>query len=257
MDAAMNDESDNPLEQALMKAATEPAHRPDFYRLLMQSEVFVLGRTQRAGEGSATLAPGEKLQIVNWEKRDGTPVVPFFTSLDALRRAIEEQQSFLALPARSLFELTKGATLVLNPASRHWKEFFPHEIEALLTTGMNQVSQQRVVQKPTQVLLGQPAKYPTEMVAALTALLSKHPAVKAAYLCTMHDPSLSSAPGLVVGFEGEALDRAMQEAGTVAVDTAPRGQAVDFVRVVPGEKGMSEYFLESVKPFYQRTWAAH
>jgi hypothetical protein len=147
--------------------------------------------------------------------------------------------------------------LVLNPASSHGKEFLPNEIEALLATGMNQAPQTRVVQKPTQVLLGQPDEYPAEMVSALTALLAKHSSVKAAYLCLMHDPSFQDRPGLVVGFEGEAgLERAMQEAGSVAADTVPKGHTVDFVTVVRGDKGLSTYFIESVKPFYERKWGA-
>lgn len=252
----MSNDSSNDLEVALARAATEPADRPEFYRVLLASEVFVLGHTESKGEGRVTVPSGEKLSIVNWEKADGTPVIPFFASLEALRRAIKEEQSYVALPARSLFEVTAGATLVLNPASSHVKEFFPNEIEALLTTGMNQAPQTRVVQKATQVLLGQPANYPTEMVSALTILLAKHRGVKAAYLCLMHDASTQEKPSLVVGFEGEGLERAMQEAGSVAADTAPKGQPVDFIKVVVGDKGLSSYFIESVKPFYERSWGS-
>lgn len=252
----MINDSSSGLEIALARAAAEPADRPEFYRVLLASEVFVLGHTQSKVEGRVTVPSGDKLSIVNWQKADGTPVIPFFASLDALRRAIKEEQSYVALPARSLFEMTKGATLVLNPSSSHVKEFFPNEIQALLTTGMNQAPQTRVVQKATQVLLGQPSEYPTEMVSALTILLSRHPGVKVAYLCLMHDVSVQEKPSLVVGFEGEGLERAMQEAGSVAADTAPKGQPVDFVKVIRGEKGLSSYFMESVKPFYERSWGA-
>ncbi|MEW9572109.1 enhanced serine sensitivity protein SseB C-terminal domain-containing protein [Rhodanobacter sp. Si-c] len=253
----MNDNSHNALEHALEQAAKEPANRPAFYQLLLESEVFALGHTESEGDGRRTLAVGEKISIVNWQKNDGTPVIPFFSSLDVLRRAIKEQQSFVAMPARSLLEVTKGATLVLNPGSSYSKEFFPHEIEAMLATGVNHVAQSRVVQKPTQVLLGQPANHPSEMIAALTKLLAKHPSVKAAYLCLMHDPSTQEKPSLVVGFEGEALERAMQEAGSVAADTAPKGVSVDFIKIVRGGEGLSAYFLKSVQPFYERaerTW---
>jgi hypothetical protein len=193
---------------------------------------------------------------VNWEKKDGTHVIPFFASLGALRLAIEEQQPFLALPARVLFEMTQGTTLVLNPASDHAKEFQPDEIRALLATGMNQAPQARIVREPTQVLLGQPAEYPERMVAALAAVLAKHPSVRAAYLCLMQDPS-QAEPSLVVGFEGDGgLDEAMRQAGSVAADTAPRGIAVDFVEVLPGDAGISAYFRQSVRPFYERSLRA-
>ena len=250
-------EPSNDLERMLMLAAENPASRPEFYKELMASDVFVIGFTDYEGEGVNTIPAGAKLSIVNWEKNDGTPITPFFTSLEALQRALNEESKYLSLPAKSFFEMTLGSFLVLNPASPYGKEFFPNEIHALLETGMNHAPQTRVVQKETKVLLGQPANYPSEMVYALTALLEKHSAVKAAYLCLMHDPSSSDKPSLVVGFEGERnLTEAMKAAGSVAADTAPKGELVDFAVLKRGESGISEYMLKSVKPFYERTWGA-
>lgn len=251
----MSEDPSNALEMALIKAADDPAQRPEFYRLLLESEVFVLGETQSKQDGRRIVTEGEKLLLMNWQKEDGTPVIPFFSSIDALRRAITEVQSYLGLPARTLFEMTKGASLVLNPRSDYGKEFFPKEIEDLLRSGVNRTEQSRVVQEPTEVLLGEPEHYPTEMVSALKSLLAKHPAVKAAYLCLMQERSSQDGPNLVVGVEGDGdLDRIVRQAGAVAADTAPKGEPVDFVRVTKGEKGLSEYFLSSVPPFYTRSW---
>jgi hypothetical protein len=44
----------------------------------------------------------------------------------------------------------------------------------------------------------------------------------------------------------------MQEAGSVAADTAPHGQPVYLIRVIPGDKGTGTPIIESVKPFYER-----
>lgn len=247
----------NDLERKLMLAADNPASRPEFYEALMTSDVYVIGLTDSEGEEISTIPTGAKLSIVNLEKNDGTPIIPFFTSLEALQRALKEESKYVALPAKSFFEMTLGSFLMLNPASSYGKEFFPDEIHALLETGMNQAPQTRVVQKETKVLLGQPANYPSEMVSALTSLLAKHSAVKAAYLCLMHDPSTSEKPSLVVGFDGDRdLAEAMREAGSVAADTVPKGELVDFVVLKKGESGISNYMLKSVKPFYERTWGA-
>ncbi|MDX1997192.1 MAG: enhanced serine sensitivity protein SseB C-terminal domain-containing protein, partial [Thermoanaerobaculia bacterium] len=71
----------------------------------------------------------------------------------------------------------------------------------------------------------------------------------------MHDPAGSEKPNLVVGFEGDGdLGQVLREAGTVAADTAPRGEPVDFVVLQRGSQGISEYMFEEVKPFYQRGW---
>jgi hypothetical protein len=248
------EDSQNPLEIALARAATEPASRPEFYRLLLESEIYVIGHTDTLGEGRTTLPVGAKLSIVHWEKRDGTSFVPFFTNIEALQRALKEEARFVAMQARNFFEITRGATLVLNFASSHYKEFFPSEIDALLATGVNHVAATRVVEKPTRVLLGQPTKYPSEMVSSLAALLAKHPNVKAAYLCLMHDQESGEVPTLVVGIEGEGdIKAAMREAGSVVADTATPGEAVGLYEVKRGEAGISDYFVESVKPFYKRS----
>lgn len=250
-------EPTNDLERKLMLAADNPAARPEFYKTLMSSSVFVIGFSDSEGDGAGTIPAGAKLSAVNWKKNDGSPIIPFFTSLEALKRTLKEESKYVALPAKSFFEITLGSFLVLNPASPYGKEFFPNEIKALLETGVNQAPQTRVVQKETKVLLGQPANYPSEMVSALTALLAKHAVVKAAYLCLMHDPSSAEKPSLVVEFEGEAdLGEAMKEAGSVAADTVPKGELVDFVVLKKGESGISDYMFKSVKPFYERTWGA-
>lgn len=249
----MTDAAIPPLDAALARAAMEPAARPDFYRLLVRSQVFVLGHTAQPGEGARTLEVGERIQIKAWTKEDGASILPFFTSLEALQRVVQEEEPYLALPAEALFEMAKGTALVLNPGSPYGKEFLPGEIQALLASGVNRVPESRVVQEATEVLLGQPADYPEAMVRALRDLLPRHPNVKAAYLCQMHDPSMEPGLSLVIGLEGEGdLKGALQDAGVVAGETAPGGRAVDLVEVTSGVKGLSAYLRTSVAPFYRR-----
>ncbi|MCC5085436.1 MULTISPECIES: enhanced serine sensitivity protein SseB C-terminal domain-containing protein [Xanthomonas] len=247
----------NPLEEALARAADEPASRPDFYRVLLDSEIFVIGYTDAPGDGQGTIPAGAKLSLVNFEKSDGTPFVPFFTSLETLQRVLREETRYVAMPSRSFFEITRGATLVLNPGVSYGKEFFPNEIDALLTAGINHIADQRVVEKETKVLLGQPANYPTRLVGSLSKLFKKSPNVRAAYLCLMHDPAAFSAPALLVGIEGDGdLGMVIREAGAIAADTVPSGEMVDLTRVQRGDAGLSSYFIDSVKPFYERSWTA-
>lgn len=69
-------ETKNELEILLEKAATEPAHRPAFFRTLLESTVWVPGS---AAEGEA-IVEDSALDLQHWEKEDGTTVIPFFTS---------------------------------------------------------------------------------------------------------------------------------------------------------------------------------
>ena len=157
-----------------MLAAAEPGHRPEFFRLLLESTVFVLGSAGLVDEGPVTLREDMEVQISHWARPDGSPVIPFFSSLRTLQMSVAGDERYIALPARAFFAMTRGADLVLNPMSDEGKEFTAAEIEALLTAGVNQLPEQRVVQRDIQILVGEPLNYPTEMVASLTTLLDKN-----------------------------------------------------------------------------------
>jgi hypothetical protein len=246
---------ENPLEQSLRLAASEPAHRPEFCRLLLASTVFVLGSSDQPMDGKGTLQAGAKIQIQNWAKPDGSPIIPFFSSLAALQCAIEQQTNYLALPAKSLFEMTRGAHLILNPKSDYGKEFVPAEVGALLSEGVSSLPDKRIIEKATQVLLGQPKIYPSAMVTSLATLFSKRKDVKAAYLVLMHDTSIDKEPHLVVGIEAENnFEEIVLDAGVVVSSSLPKNECVDFIRVIPGEAGVCGYMIKNIKPFYERTW---
>lgn len=84
---------ENALETALRKASTEPAERPEFYRVPLESTVFIIGASDQSAEGSTTLEAGSQVQIQNWQRPDGSPVFLFFSSLQALQRAIEGNET--------------------------------------------------------------------------------------------------------------------------------------------------------------------
>lgn len=248
----MDTQQENALEQSLRLAADEPAHRPDFFKTLLSSTVYVLG-TAGAGKGHVTLEAGSNISIAHWQRADGSGVVPFFSSLHTLQKSLDSEESYVEIPARSLFEITLGADLFLNPKSPYGKEFLPEEVRHLLSDEMGQKPVQRTVEKDTNVLLGQPSQYPSRMVNSLTQLLAKHRHVKRAFLALMHDPSIDQKPHLIIGIEADGdFERVMREAGNVAGDTAPDGEPVDLYRVQEGGEGLSDYFLNETTPFYER-----
>ena len=249
---------ENKLEEILRLAADEPAHRPQFCEVLLNSQVFLLGTTEESGaNGEVNLEAGSNIQIQHWEKADGSPVIPFFSSLEVLQKSVDSEESYMALPVRSLFEMTQGATLFLNPKSDYGKEFVSEEVAQLLSIGISQASSQRVVEKETKVLLGLPSSYPSKMVDSLTQLLAKHSNVKNAYLALMHDTSVDEKPHLIVGIEADGdVEKVMREAGNVVGDTAPKGEPVDLYRVKDNESGVSEYLINQTEPFYEKKWGS-
>ncbi len=244
---------ENDLERALRLAATDPAARPAFYETLLGATVYAIGPPKPEGDaaGVENLKAGDTISMITWERTSGEPIVPFFTSCEALSRTLSEPATFVALPARAFFEITAGAWLVLNPNLGHAKEFSPDEVTALLAGGLPGAPTPRVVQEDTTVMIGQPVERPEVLLAMLARFFGTRPAVRSARLALMHDPSRGEAPTLLLGIEADAseedVDRLMHAIGAVAADAAPEGQAVDLVRV----DGAGS-FLSSVEPFYHK-----
>ncbi|WP_145599759.1 enhanced serine sensitivity protein SseB [Yersinia frederiksenii] len=264
-----HDDSDQSLESLLKLAATESIHRTAFFRALLDATVLVLvdNAEQRGEEGEMPFTAGDGVNILHWEKQDGESVIPFFTSVEVLQQALDiaedqsidtETQPFIAMPVRVLFEMTQGAHLFLNPKSEHGKEFWPQEVAMLLENGGLAQPAEMVVDKESQILLGQPEEYPAAMVDALIQLFSQRKPVRRAFLALMHDKSVDEKPNLLVGLEvdgsDDEIDQLIQEAGNVASDHAPDDGPVDFCLVSEKERGVSHYLMTHTQAFYQRKW---
>lgn len=250
----MTEEYGNALEKALQLAAHEEASRPAFYKILLESSVYVIGHTDGPTGEAKVFQPGEELTIDNWQGSDGREIIPFFSSLNALKKGIEHEVEYLELPARALFEITSGSTLVLNPRLDYGKEFSPREISALLSGETPNLIERREIKEQTRVRIGQPANYPFKMVASLRSFFITRTNVKAAYLALMHNPSLDDKPHLIVGIEADGdVEEILREAGTMIGGTVPDGDPVDMLNIKRGEPGVSQYFLKNVNPFYKRS----
>ncbi|MCR0996732.1 enhanced serine sensitivity protein SseB [Serratia rubidaea] len=252
---------DNELERLLKLAVSEAAHRPAFFRELLESTVYILGDGEQVQqEGNITLDADTPVDIQHWEKQDGSSVVPFFSSLRLLQQAVEDEQPFIAMPARVLFEITQGAELFLNPKAEYGKEFYPEEVAQLLANGGVSKPVEHYIDKDSQILLGQPEVYPAAMVDALTTLFSQRKPVRRAFLALMHDRALDEKPNLLVGVEvdGDAaeIDALIQEAGSVASEALADDEPVDFCLVSEKERGVSHYLIAHTQPFYQRRWGS-
>ncbi|MFL4557647.1 enhanced serine sensitivity protein SseB [Yersinia kristensenii] len=271
-------DEDLSLESLLKLAATESIHRTAFFRTLLDATVLVLvdGAEQGDEEGEMTFTTGDGVNILHWEKQDGESVIPFFTSVEVLQQALDiaedqpidseklsvnnPKQPFIAMPVRVLFEMTQGAHLFLNPKSEHGKEFWPQEVAMLLENGGLAQPAEMVVDKESQILLGQPEEYPAAMVDALIQLFSQRKPVRRAFLALMHDKSVDDKPNLLVGLEvdgtDDEIDQLIQEAGNVASDHAPDDGPVDFCVVNEKERGVSHYLMTHTQAFYQRRWGS-
>ncbi|WP_434085174.1 enhanced serine sensitivity protein SseB [Mixta hanseatica] len=239
------------LEKVLELAATEPAHRPEFFTRLMEASVWVPGSS--TGEQLDASTP---VELQHWEKEDGTSVIPFFTSEAAMAEATEGEQSYVMLPVRTLFEMTQGETLFLNPKLPAGKEFSPREIAHLLGEEGDALSQQTVLEGGTPLLLSEVAEPPAQMIDSLTQLLSKYKQVRRAFIAHIKEQA-DDRPNLLIAIEAdEDIDNIIRAVGAVATDTLLDDEPVDICQIVEGEKGISHFFTAHITPFYERRWGS-
>lgn len=124
----------NPLETLMQAAATNPAKILDFYRALLESELYIL--TPEAG-----LEPGRRRSLKLHEKINVAAVEfkgkkwhPAFTAPRRISAYLKDPETCLGAKGRNLFELLPpGSNFWLNPQSECQKPLPGEEISLLLS----------------------------------------------------------------------------------------------------------------------------
>ena len=129
--------AEDSLALSLERSASDPAHRAQFRKDLLAATIYVMGEIE--GEdptkrSKVDLKAGKKVSLRSQLTGDGRTIVPFFSSLEKLQGFIQgnDQVKYLAIPTRTLFDVAKGAILVLNSGSRVVGEFKPEDIAMIL-----------------------------------------------------------------------------------------------------------------------------
>jgi hypothetical protein len=243
----------NTLEASLAQAVADPAHRPQFYRDLLEADVFVIQPPLPEGnatDGQTVLSRGESIQI-GMVEIGGKPYLPIFSSPERLQEVLTAPASYLRMGMRAFLEMTRGADLVLNPGSEYGKEIVASEAAALLDGSIWQPAEQFVADRDTEVLIGTPANYPDELVKALTRLFRARKPVQRAWVAHFFNPQVHQRAHTLVCVEltGDR-DRIFADAGIVAAEVPVPDPPVDFIRFAD-DGGLGEYFKKT-RPFYVR-----
>ncbi|HEX4861363.1 MAG TPA: SseB family protein [Rhizomicrobium sp.] len=124
---------ENPLEEALLRANKNAMTRREFKRLLLDSDLVVVGRVEgrEFSEGESALRPGEKLKL-GLVERGGQRCIPCFTSTARLKAGIAQHTAYVTLKGRALFEMTRGVPVILNMGCEVGKDLTPDEIDDML-----------------------------------------------------------------------------------------------------------------------------
>ena len=125
----------NDLEETLVRAATDPAARPEFYRRLLAAELYILTEEGRLEDGQTSKPAAADAALITWESPSG-PYVPLFSSrarVDEIGRLRERSYGFVALTGKAAFaRLAKEKRAAfLNPGFACGKQFVPDVIDRL------------------------------------------------------------------------------------------------------------------------------
>jgi hypothetical protein len=123
---------------------------------------------------------------------------------------------------------------------------------AILFIRRSQESESLTAQGDAEVLLGQPAEYPEEFIAALKALFSQRPNVKAAYLAQMYVKGSPDPAHPAIGIDvTNGFEEIQKEVGLEAQKNLREGQLVDLIPIASDT--VSEYMTKHTEPFYKKS----
>lgn len=242
--------SENELERALVQAVKNPHQAPDFYRLLLESDLLVMGTAQGQEDATETfrLTPGGKLNLVPGMK-NGSAFLPIFSSLARMQEYVRQDSRYLRINGRALLDLTRGAPVILNPASEYGKELSPQQIAQLLDP--------QAARTP-RIAVGE-TEYPMPLVNALTEAFTARPDIEAAWMIQVAFAD-RDAPHPLVGVELEAGTGgdwpSLLQAVQAAAEHSVPGMVFDLQRIDRAHPNNLTDALLQVPPFYLRRKSA-
>ena len=261
----MREEKEQHLEALFLQAIEQPALRPEFLQQLIEGHIYCAGHTDQLDKGNMReirqLEVGAKVFIKSWDDEQFDRIVPFFTSLEKMKLAVDPKESFLCLSTKIFFEMTTGIKLILNPESDAVKVFYPHEVESMLNGQFAIETEAYSYDEEVEVLLSEPEPYPEQMVQALSQFFKTQPTLKAAYLAEMFDANRDTLPVLVVGllFDHAIASVVQQQLhenlGQIVFDCLrDDDRAIDLIHLNESDisDGLEDYLLHETSPFYLR-----
>ena len=127
-------EPENKLETLMQAAVKDPGVAPAFYKMLLESELYILTPEARMTPGKRrSLKYEEKVNVATVEYQ-GMKWHPAFTSPKRISAYLKEPETCLGAKARNLFKMLPDSNFWINPLSECQKPLPASEV-ALLMNG--------------------------------------------------------------------------------------------------------------------------
>ncbi|MCA1652988.1 MAG: enhanced serine sensitivity protein SseB C-terminal domain-containing protein [Sphingomicrobium sp.] len=171
------------LERLLVGAATDPSLRSVFNRELLRENLFVATPEAPQEVGHRVLEQDEVLSIMNVGSADGLVLPAIFSSEKRLVECFGVGTGFVAMSGAVLLDIVQDSGAVLNPASAYGVQWSRSDLAVILGKPVR-----RVVQKDTQLTLGEPSQRPEQLISKLIPALDDDARVQEAWLALAHWP---------------------------------------------------------------------
>jgi hypothetical protein len=234
-------EPENPLEKALQSAITEPMARPEFYRLLLASELFIIGQIAGETPGEPQADAHDRLMIATVEYK-GKPYHPVFSAVSRLKEFVDDDAQFMGMAGRQLFMAAKGAQFLLNPGSECGKELTADEIASALARSNDRA----------RAAIGPPAVYPHGLVDSLSALFATRPEVKAAHLVQIAFEGQNEPPHPLIGVDHDGDWQALSQVIGEVLKEAQTDTVIDMIAIDRAQPTDVMQALLKTPPFFAR-----
>jgi hypothetical protein len=184
----------NDLEEMLVRAATDPALRFDFYRRLLEADVFFLKPVPPDGEDRPASSGTTAEELQRWDGPKGT-YIPCFSSRPRAEEVAESTGQIClvaTMPGQEGFQLLAetGEEAFLNPGLGYGKRFSRREIKRLADGTIMEGDSLVMAAMGDRPTAGAMPAAPPEPAATPTAPMEMPPAV------TPAEPLAVSAPAV-------------------------------------------------------------
>jgi hypothetical protein len=226
------------------------------FQLLLETNLVAATPRLPDAPGTHTVKAGETLDLITFADPDG-PVLPLFTSADAVSRWRPEPTGIVALPSRALFEMAavNGTNkIAIDPGSPTSGYLTRYEIEQLARGRLPLGRSGDVVAEATEVRIGKPANPPPpQALTAIQAQLDAEPRALRAWYFLMQRGT--QPPELVIAIQFALGADPQSGAMRTVIDAA--GQECESVRslsfIVADESWQTSLASGAGELFFTRT----
>ena len=233
--------------EKLRRRAKEQKDEVPFFRALLDAAVYA----------HAPLSDDSgRVRFIQFAHPDTQALLlPFFSDAQQAHEASGGQRKVIAMTGRDFFEVTLGATLILNPNEDH-VILYPEEAQELLESGNVAPIDVEQLQEDTTRGFRLPIHAPDWLEARLQDMFAELPYVESAYLAEMIRPDDPENFVLILaaGVAPENAERAGRAVSTkIYACCAGLQISVDLVTYDPEEEVPDWVRSLDLQPIYERT----